>query len=85
MPAAFVYMLTNRPNGILYLGVTSDLVRRIFEHREELAEGFTKRYGLKRLVYFEEHAEIRLAIQRERTMKHWARAWKVRLILDANP
>ncbi|MFG1426416.1 GIY-YIG nuclease family protein [Roseixanthobacter glucoisosaccharinicivorans] len=85
MPAAFVYMLTNRPNGPLYLGVTNDLVRRIFEHREELAEGFTKRYGLKRLVYFEAHTEIRLAIQRERTMKHWSRAWKVRLILDANP
>ncbi len=78
-------MMTNRPNGTLYVGVTSDLARRVWEHREGVAEGFTKRYGLKRLVWFESHEDIRSAIQREKTMKHWPRAWKVRLILAANP
>ena len=77
--------MTNRPNGTLYLGVTSDLSRRIWEHREGLYEGFTKKHGLKRLVWYEPHEDIRLAIQREKTMKHWSRAWKVRLILDVNP
>ncbi len=85
MPGGWVYMMSNRPNGTLYLGVTSDLVRRAFEHREGVAPGFTKRYGLKRLVYFERHEDIRIAIQREHTMKHWPRAWKVRLILAMNP
>jgi len=77
--------MTNRPNGILYTGVTSDFARRVWEHREGLADGFTKRYGLKRLVYVEEHRDIRSAIQRERNMKHWSRTWKVRLILAAKP
>ncbi|MBA4788181.1 MAG: GIY-YIG nuclease family protein [Rhizobiales bacterium] len=85
MCEAYVYILTNRPNGTLYVGVTNDLVRRVWEHREALAEGFTKRYGLKQLVYFEPHQTILLAIQREKTLKHWPRAWKVRLILDMNP
>jgi putative endonuclease len=81
----WLYILTNRPNGILYVGVTSNLPRRIWEHREGVVEGFTKRYGLKRLVYFERHEGIRMAIQREMNLKHWPRAWKVKLILDANP
>ena len=79
------YILTNKPNGILYVGVTSDLARRIWEHREGLADGFTKRHGLKRLVYVERHDEIVRAIQREKNLKHWSRAWKVRLILAENP
>ena len=83
--AGFVYITTNRRNGILYTGVTSDLVRRIHEHREGLIDGFTKRYSLKRLVYFEDHDDIRSAIQREKTIKHWPRAWKVRLIHGQNP
>jgi len=83
--AGWVYIMTNRPNGTLYVGVTSDLARRAFEHREGAVEGFTKRYGLKRLVYAEPHEDIRTAIQREKTPKHWPRAWKVRLILAANP
>ena len=82
--AGWVYIMTNRPNGTLYVGVTSDLPRRAFEHREGAVEGFTKRYGLKRLVYAEPHEDIRTAIQKEKTMKHWPRAWKVRLILAAN-
>jgi putative endonuclease len=65
--------------------VTSDLARRVFEHRTGAAGGFTKRYGLRRLVYVERHDDIRAAIQREKNMKHWRRAWKVRLILGANP
>jgi putative endonuclease len=81
----WVYIMTNRRNGTLYLGVTSDLSRRVWEHREGLVAGFTKTYGLKRLVYYERYDDIRLAIQREKTMKHWPRAWKVRLIHGLNP
>ena len=85
MRSGWVYMMTNRPNGTLYTGVTSDIGRRAYEHRENLAPGFTKRYGLKRLVYMEFHDTIGAAIQRESNIKHCPRAWKVRLILDANP
>jgi putative endonuclease len=85
MRGGWVYIVTNRPNGTLYLGVTSDLSRRIWEHREGRIDGFTKRYELKRLVWYERHEDIREAIQREKTMKHWSRAWKVRLVLDMNP
>jgi putative endonuclease len=83
--AGWVYIMTNRPNGILYAGVTSDLPRRAYQHREGLMEGFTKRYGLKMLVYYEQHDDIRTAIQREKAIKHWPRAWKVRLIHGMNP
>ncbi len=85
MSGGWVYIVTNKPNGVLYVGVTSDLARRAQEHREGLVEGFTKRYGLKRLVYAERHEDIRGAIRREKTVKHWARAWKVRLIVAGNP
>lgn len=85
MRGGWVYIVTNRPNGTIYLGVTSDLSRRIWEHREGSIDGFTKRYALKRLIWYERHEDIRDAIQREKTMKHWSRAWKVRLILDMNP
>ncbi len=85
MLGGWVYIMTNRPNGILYTGVTSDIARRAYEHREGLVLGFTKRYGLKRLVYMEFHERIADAIQRESNIKHWPRAWKARLILDANP
>lgn len=85
MTTAWVYILTNKPNGILYFGVTSDLARRVWEHRERVADGFSKRYGLKRLVYAEPHDSIRGALQREKNLKHWSRAWKVRLILQSNP
>jgi putative endonuclease len=81
----WVYIMTNRPNGTLYVGVTSDLVKRVWQHREGVIDGFTKDNDLKRLVYFEFHDEIALAIQREKTMKHWSRAWKVNLILSTNP
>ncbi len=85
MKGGWVYFMTNRRNGILYVGVTSNLPRRVFEHREGLIEGFTKRYGLTRLVYAERFDDIRDAIQREKTIKHWPRAWKVRLIHSENP
>ena len=81
----FVYIVTNRPNGTLYTGVTANLPERIHQHREGRGSAFTKRYGLKRLVWYEPHEDIRAAIQRESTMKHWPRAWKVRLIMDMNP
>ena len=80
----WVYIMSNRRDGTLYLGVTSSLSRRVWEHREGLIDGFTKQYGLKRLVYYEWHDDIRLAIQREKTMKHWPRALKVRLIHGMN-
>ena len=85
MTGGFVYILTNRPNGILYVGVTSDLVRRVFEHQSGFVDGFTKKHGLKRLVYFERFDDIRDAIQREHNIKHWSRAWKVRKIMVDNP
>ena len=85
MNEAWVYIVTNRPNGILYTGTTSNLPRRIWEHHEGIVPGFTKQYELKRLVYVERHPDIRTAIQRERNIKHWPRTWKVRLILAANP
>ncbi len=80
----WVYMMTNKPNGVLYVGVTAELVRRVHEHREGLVDGFTKRYGLKRLVWFERHEEIAVAIAREKQLKNWPRAWKVRLIVQMN-
>lgn len=81
----YVYLMTNRPNGTLYCGVTNDIARRAHEHRENLVPGFTRRYGLKRLVWFEAFDDIRDAIQRETSIKRWPRAWKVRLILTENP
>ena len=85
MYGGFVYIMTNKPNGTFYVGVTNDIARRAYEHSHGLVEGFTKRYGLKRLVYAEPHDSIVSAIQREKAMKHWPRAWEVRLILATNP
>ena len=79
------YILTNRPNGTLYLGITSDLGRRAWQRRTGALPGFTKRYGPTRLVWYEHHELVTAGIQREHTMKHRPRAWKVRLILDLNP
>jgi putative endonuclease len=77
--------MTNRPNGTLYVGVTSDLARRGWEHRQGTVEGFTKQYELKRLVYAENHDEIEAAIQCEKSIKRWPRAWKVNPIIKENP
>jgi putative endonuclease len=81
----YVYIMTNRMYGTLYVGVTNDIVWRAWEHREALVEGFTKKYGLKLLVYYEEFLSISDAIHRERRLKHWNRAWKVALIEKMNP
>ena len=85
MRKGYVYILTNQPNGILYIGVTSDLVRRIYEHKQKILPGFTQQYGLDRLVYVEVYDSIIEAIHREKCMKNWKRAWKVRRILETNP
>jgi putative endonuclease len=85
MRGGWVYIMTNRPNGVLYIGVTSDLSRRVYEHRQGAIAGFTKRYGLKRLVWFTRFEDIRDALQHEKNMKHWLRAWKAPEIIQTNP
>ena len=80
-----VYILANRRNGTIYTGVTSDLARRVHEHREGLYPGFTARYGVKTLVWYEVHDLIAEAIRREKQIKKYPRAWKVRLIEAMNP
>ena len=85
MKAPCVYVLANKPNGTLYIGVTSNLVQRVWQHKNDLVEGFTKRYGIHRLVWFEAHESMESAITREKMLKRWKRAWKIRLIEEANP
>jgi putative endonuclease len=80
-----VYILASRRNGTLYIGVTSDVLWRISLHKQDLIEGFTKRYGVHRLVYYEMHETMPSAIQREKRLKKWNRAWKIRLIESMNP
>jgi len=79
-----VYLLASNRNGTLYVGVTSDLIKRIWEHREHAVEGFTQRYGVVRLVWYELHPTMESAIQREKRIKKWNRAWKVQLIDEMN-
>jgi putative endonuclease len=81
----WIYILASRPGGTLYVGVTNDLVRRVYEHREGLIPGFTKRYGVKMLVYYEQYDSPAFAIQREKNIKHWPREWKIDLIVSMNP
>ena len=83
--AYYVYILASRLRGTLYIGVTRDLVRRVHEHRCGAVPGFASRYGAKRLVWFEAHDDVKAAIQREKTLKHWVRAWKIALIEGTNP
>jgi putative endonuclease len=85
MRGGWVYIMTNRPNGTLYIGVTSDIARRAFEHRTGIGGRFTSRYGLGKLVYFEWHEDILTAIHREKSLKDWPRAWKARLVGRNNP
>ena len=80
-----VYLLASRRNGTLYVGVTSDLIRRVWEHKEDLADGFTKRYGVHTLVWYELHDSMEVAIRREKAIKEWKRRWKLELIEKQNP
>ena len=80
-----VYMLASGRNGTLYIGVTSDLIARTWQHREHSVPGFTERHRVTRLVWFEQHATMEAAISRERQLKKWNRAWKIRLIEQSNP
>lgn len=81
----WVYIMTNKPNGTFYVGVTSSLPHRVNQHRTGAVPGFTKKYGLTRLVFAEPHDTIESAIRREKVIKGWPRAWKIRLIREGNP
>jgi putative endonuclease len=83
--SSFVYILANKPNGTLYIGVTSDLVKRVWEHKNNLADGFTRKYEVHSLVWYEQHENIESAILREKQLKKWKRQWKIRLIKELNP
>lgn len=85
MQAYWTYMLASKPHGTLYIGVTNGLIRRVEQHRAGTASAFTRRYKVHRLVWYEEFANIQEAIQREKTMKEWSRAWKVNLVERTNP
>jgi putative endonuclease len=81
----YVYILASRPGGAIYVGVTRDLVRRVYEHKIGAVPGHTKRYGIDKLVYFEQYSAVHDALQREKNMKHWPRAYKTRLIGQSSP
>jgi putative endonuclease len=81
----YVYILTSKMNGTLYVGITSDLVKRIWEHKNEITEGFTKKHKVKTLVYFETFSDPENAIKREKTLKKWPRQWKLNVINEQNP
>ena len=85
MKQYYVYILASKKNGTLYIGVTSDLIKRIYEHKHNLVEGFTKEYNVHILVYYEHYNEIEEAILREKQMKKWNRQWKMQLIEEKNP
>ncbi|UJF23151.1 GIY-YIG nuclease family protein [Shewanella sp. OMA3-2] len=82
---SYVYILTNKPNGTLYIGVTASLVKRIYEHKNNVFDGFSKKYNTKQLVYFEVYDDIYQAITREKQLKKWNRDWKIKLIDKSNP
>lgn len=81
----YTYILTNKYNNVFYTGVTNNLVKRIYEHKNKLQEGFTKKYNLTKLVYYEIHQDIKEAIIREKQIKNWHRNWKINLIIENNP
>lgn len=85
MKHGYVYILSNKQQGVIYIGVTSNLIQRVWQHKNELAKGFSQKYQLKRLVYFERHETIIDAIEREKQMKKWNRQWKLELIEKENP
>jgi len=81
----WVYILASRKHGTLYIGVTNDLVRRVYQHKNKLIKGFTKEYDVVRLVWFETHDDVTAAIEREKKLKKWRREWKINLIESDNP
>jgi putative endonuclease len=81
----YVYILASKKNGTLYIGVSNDLIKRVWEHKQNLVEGFTKKYSIHNLVWYEETSDIESAIQREKQIKKWNRTWKIRLIQESNP
>ena len=85
MKTFFIYILTNQQNGILYVGVTSNLLKRVWEHKNKVVEGFTEKYSVNRLVYYEQTIDVQVALQREKTLKRWKRDWKIELIEKENP
>ena len=85
MKVYYVYILASKRNGTLYIGVTNNLLRRIYEHKNNIIAGFTKKYNIHILVYYEQHDSAEEAIQREKRLKYWHRKWKIRLIEETNP
>jgi putative endonuclease len=85
MNATYVYILSSGRNGTLYIGVTNNLVRRVWEHKTKLVQGVTSQYGVDKLVYYEEYQDITMAIQQEKRLKEWLRKWKISLIEKNNP
>ena len=81
----YTYILANKRNGTLYVGVTSDLIKRVYQHQNNLVEGFTSKYQVHRLVYYEQHGDVLSAIRREKRLKEWQRKWKLALIEISNP
>ena len=85
MESSYIYIMSNKINGTLYIGVTSNLLTRIWQHKSNLLKGFTQKYKLHKLVYYEEHPDVIVAIKREKVLKNWPRAWKLKLINRSNP
>ncbi len=81
----WVYILTNKPHGVFYTGVTSNLIKRTYEHKEGFVKGFTEKYNLKMLVYYEQHTDVYEAIKREKRIKRWPREYKINAITEMNP
>ena len=81
----YVYILTNKSNKVLYIGVTNDLEHRMYEHKNKIIDGFTKKYNLTKLVYYEATTDVRSAIEREKQLKNWHREWKLNLVKEFNP
>ena len=81
----YIYIMASKRNGTLYIGVTNNLLKRVYEHKNDLVEGFTKKYGVHRLVYYEQTEDVKSAIQREKRLKKWKREWKIDLIEQMNP
>jgi len=85
MKTYYVYIMTNKSNKVIYTGITNDLIRRIFEHKQKIVKGFTEKYNCTKLIYYEETNDVNKAIKREKQLKNWHRKWKINLINEHNP